>query len=148
MYGGAVDVGEGSCAGAELPALLPRLAVEETVTHGPDVDAIRRARIDGEGNFLDLTLMLLSPIKFGPLKRLTIETCLGNCTDLQVICSGMLARAFQRVGYPIFPHEGPPRHFSQTLPRDFDLSPNFEIIKFNATGDGAYKRRAGTARPP
>ena len=101
-----------------------------------------------ERNFLDLTLMLLSPIKFGPLKRLTIETCLGNCTDLQVICSGMLARAFQRVGYPIFPHEGSSRHYSQTLPRDFDLSPNFEIIKFNATEDGAYKRRAGTARPP
>ena len=23
------------------------------------------------------------------------------------------------------------RHYSQILPRDFDLSPNFEIIKFN-----------------
>ncbi len=28
-------------------------------------------------NFLDLTLMLLSPTKFGPLKTRTIETCLG-----------------------------------------------------------------------
>src|SRR2546425_8863109 len=26
------------------------------------------------------------PTKFGPLRRRTIETCLGNCTDLQVIC--------------------------------------------------------------
>src|SRR5438034_159717 len=52
-------------------------------------------------NFIDLTLMLLSPIKFGPLRRRTIETCLGNCTDLQVICSGMIAKAFHRVGYPI-----------------------------------------------
>ena len=26
------------------------------------------------------------------------------------------------------------RHYSQTLPRDFDLSPNFDIVKFNTLG--------------
>lgn len=96
-------------------------------------------------NFLDLTLMLLSPIQFGPLRRRTIETCLGNCTDLQVICSGMIAKAFHRVGFPILPPldvSGPNaspgralRHYSQILPRDFDLSPNFEIVKFGALKD-------------
>lgn len=30
------------------------------------------------------------------------------------------------------------RHFSQILPRDFDLSPNFEIIKFNIIKGGAF----------
>ncbi len=93
-------------------------------------------------NFLDLALLFLSPVKFGHLKTRTAQSCLGNCTDLQVICSGMIAKAFQRVGYPILPQIDighPPdeqprlrmRHYSQILPRDFDLSPNFQIIKFN-----------------
>jgi len=64
----------------------------------------------------------------------------------------MIARSFQKVGYPIVPALQPRlgtvtapvdnpyggrlamRHFSQILPRDFDISPNFEIIKFNVIG--------------
>ncbi len=64
----------------------------------------------------------------------------------------MIAKAFQKVGYPIVPALKPisaplpwtavnpygakllMRHFSQILPRDFDLSPNFEVIKFNIFG--------------
>lgn len=107
-------------------------------------------------NLLDLALMLLSPVKFGPLKTRTINSCLGNCTDLQVICSGMIAKAFQRVGYPILPQIdvgnpggdgiGDPaprpvlrmRHYSQILPRDFDLSPNFQVIKVNIMEDSRF----------
>jgi len=108
-------------------------------------------------NLFDLALMLLSPVKFGPLKTRTIETCLGNCTELQVICSGMIAKAFQQVGYPVLPYidgadpqDGtllnaephrfprPMRHYSQILPRDFDLSPNFQVIKFNIIEDGQF----------
>jgi hypothetical protein len=87
----------------------------------------------------------------GPSVRVG-EACLGNCTELQVICSGMIAKAFQRVGYPILPVVAgvaaggsalsgagphgtlPDRHYSQTLPRDFDVSPNFDIVKFNTPG--------------
>jgi hypothetical protein len=29
------------------------------------------------------------------------------------------------------------RHYSQIMPRDFDISPNFEIIKFNIIAPGA-----------
>lgn len=108
-------------------------------------------------NFLELTLLLLCPVKVGPLKNWTIQTCLGNCTEHQVICSGMIAQAFQRVGYPILPVvdvgdppdekllEAPPygypltmRHYSQILPRDFDLSPNFQVIKFNIIEEGDF----------
>ena len=85
-------------------------------------------------NLLDLAVSLLAPIKFGPLRTRTIETCLGNCTDLEVICSGMIAKAFHRVGYPVVPGRRP--HYSQTLPRDFDLSPSFEVIKVDLSGDG------------
>jgi hypothetical protein len=69
-----------------------------------------------------------------------------------MICSGMIAEAFQRVGYPILPvvagaaaegsallGVGPhgslrTRHYSQTLPRDFAVSPNFDIVKFKTLG--------------
>jgi hypothetical protein len=106
-------------------------------------------------NILDIALMLL-PSPVNPVKRKGNQTCLGACTDFEVICSGMIARSFQRVGYPIVPafaptgHRGPAhsespygarlimRHFSQILPRDFDLSPNFEVIKFNIIGAGPF----------
>lgn len=104
-----------------------------------------------EQNIVDLALMLL-PLSLNPFRRKTIEACLGGCSDFKVICSGLIARAFQKVGYPIVPSlqtlRTPPgpdaanpygallamRHYSQILPRDFDLSPNFEIIKFNIVG--------------
>ncbi|MGB4781071.1 YiiX/YebB-like N1pC/P60 family cysteine hydrolase, partial [Candidatus Methylomirabilis sp.] len=108
-------------------------------------------------NFLELTLLLLCPVRLGRMKTWTIQTCLGNCTEHQVICSGMIAQAFQRVGYPILPVvdigdppdekllEAPPysypltmRHYTQILPRDFDLSPNFQIIKFNIIEEGEF----------
>jgi hypothetical protein len=72
----------------------------------------------------------------------------------------MIAKAFHRVGYPILPRidaelrdgqvetdpdRGPltMQHYSQTLPRDFDLSPNFEVIKI-----GAFDaERRSAARP-
>jgi hypothetical protein len=64
----------------------------------------------------------------------------------------MIAKSFQSVGYPIVPALEPlvktnrlfqnnpygskliMRHYSQIMPRDFDISPNFEVIKFNIIG--------------
>jgi hypothetical protein len=83
----------------------------------------------------------------------TINACLGSCNEFRVICSGMIAKSFQSVSYPIVPvlQKSQPavpaeadnpygsrlimRHYSQILPRDFDISPNFEVIKFNIIGD-------------
>ena len=45
-------------------------------------------------NFFELTLLLLCPVRFGPMKTWTIQTCLGNCTEHQVICLGMIAQVF------------------------------------------------------
>lgn len=78
--------------------------------------------------FVELALLLLSPIRLGALKRVTTDSCLGSCRDLQVICSGLLAKAFEHVGCPVLP-----RHHSQILPRDFDLSPNFDIVNIHGT---------------
>lgn len=99
-------------------------------------------------NFVDLAVLLLSPFKVGRARGRTSATCLGRCTDLAVICSGMLARAFHEVGYPILPQAGSPmtlRHHSQILPRDFDLSPNFEIVKFNTVADAVVPPMPVTA---
>src|SRR6185369_7488798 len=82
----------------------------------------------------------------------------GSGLPTQVICSSMIGRAFQNVGFPILPATAPgmpavsryrwrdrllrrtpppyPLLFRRQLPaiitpRDFDLSPYFEIVKFN-----------------
>jgi hypothetical protein len=82
----------------------------------------------------------------------------GSGLPTQVICSSLIGRAFQNVGFPILPTTTPsatprmqPRFMDRVLrrtlppypalfrrqlpsiitPRDFDLSPYFEIIKFN-----------------
>jgi hypothetical protein len=107
-----------------------------------------------EQNIIDLALMLL-PVWINPFRKRGIKACLGQCSDFQVICSGMIAKAFQGVKYPIVPAVAPSttgentltvnpygklvmRHYSQILPRDFDLSPNFEIIKFNIIEEGKF----------
>ena len=102
----------------------------------------------------DLNVLDLALLRLIPFRRKTAKACLGSCSEFQVICSGMIARAFQRVGYPIIPSLATPtpvseyespygsrlimRHYSQILPRDFDLSPNFDIIKFNIIESGAF----------
>lgn len=102
-------------------------------------------------NIIAIALMVLQAL-WRPRNRHTIRACLGNCNDFQIICSGMIAQAFQRVGYPIVPallpqsptdafNENNPygaglimRHYTQIMPKDFDLSPNFEVIKYNIKG--------------
>ena len=106
-------------------------------------------------NLTDVVLLLL-PSFLNPFKKRTIQACLGGCTEYKVICSGMIANAFQKVGYPIIPALLPAsdvdnhlidnlygskrimRHYSQIVPRDFDLSPNFEIVKYNIIGLGRF----------
>ena len=107
-------------------------------------------------NIIDIGLMLL-PFRLNPLKKHTINACLGSCNEFRVICSGMIAKSFQSVSYPIVPvlqnlkpadpagADNPygsrliMRHYSQILPRDFDISPNFEVIKFNIIGDKNFE---------
>lgn len=74
---------------------------------------------------------------------------LGSGEPTRAICSTLIARSFQSVGYPILPtvHEeradGPrfrPRHHSFVTPRDFDLSPYFDIVKPSLVGPFDYRR--------
>ncbi len=131
----------------------------------PDIDRVIDTTIANLGkhydheNLLDLALLAL-PLSLNPFKRRTIQACLGGCTDYRVICSGMIASAFQKVGYPIVPAlltgadndslpPGDPygsllvmRHFSHIVPRDFDLSPNFEVIKYNIIRSGSFNYKS------
>lgn len=65
---------------------------------------------------------------------------LGSGDPTRAICSSLIASAFHSVRYPILPvHEEAPdvrggevlrrRHYSLFTPRDFDVSPYFEVIK-------------------
>lgn len=84
----------------------------------------------------------------------------GESDSRSVICSGLIAQAFVRVRYPILPvlpgsmreeqqeglHPWGPRmrsvHPRLVLPRDFDLSPYFRIVKFNSVEEGPIDYQA------
>ncbi|MDA0977902.1 MAG: YiiX/YebB-like N1pC/P60 family cysteine hydrolase [Proteobacteria bacterium] len=89
-------------------------------------------------NLLDLARYLMPtppvPVQF---RRQMLTLGSGEPTE-KLICSALIARAFQSIHYPILPiqwwsDEGAivsqVRHYSVFVPRDFDLSPYFEIIK-------------------
>ena len=92
----------------------------------------------------------------------------GSGLPTQVICSSLIGRAFQNVGYPILPTTTPtpgparrrrlldrllyrtlppyPALFRRQIPsiitpRDFDLSPYFEVIKFNPVEPARFDYR-------
>ena len=66
---------------------------------------------------------------------------LGSGEPTKAICSTLVAESFQEIDYPILPFSRSDkssedkrvryvkRHFTHFTPRDFDLSPYFEIIK-------------------
>ena len=108
-------------------------------------------------NVIDLARYFF-PVSLIPRRLRRRALAFGSGVPTQVICSSMIARAFQNVGYPILPamtptaHEEKGRRWASWLrrerspypalfhrelptlitPRDFDLSPYFEIVKFNA----------------
>lgn len=123
-------------------------------------DVVHRigTRYDNQ-NIIDLALIAFQSF-FRPQTRLSLKACLGNCNHFQVICSGMIAQAFQAVSYPIIPEvtrsdrapvfeEGNPyggclkmKHYTQISPRDFDLSPNFDVIKYNLNGLKTFRYKS------
>ena len=90
-------------------------------------------------NIIDLAKYFF-PVPFIPIKYRRRFLSLGSGDPTKAICSSLIARAFQSVKYPILPRkiEMSPsdrktfyyvRHHSLFTPRDFDLSPYFEVIK-------------------
>jgi len=121
-------------------------------------------------NILDLARYFL-PVSLVPRRFRRKALRFGSSEPTHVICSSMIADCFYRVKFPVVPHfkelplledkheERPrlrrlfarPDHrrfgvfqtVSPTLitPRDFDLSPYFEVIKFNIIEDLKFDYR-------
>ena len=102
-------------------------------------------------NVFDLTRYLLpNPPVPQRWRRRMLE--LGSGDPTRAICSTLIAEAFQSVRYPILPElpEDCPedcreevlriRHHSLFAPRDFDLSPYFEIVKPTIEEGFDYRR--------
>ena len=97
-------------------------------------------------NILDLARYLL-PTPPVPRRWRRQLLALGSGDPTRAICSTLIAQAFESIDYPILPDlyvEGPPpdaparadyrewlhiRHYSLYAPRDFDVSPYFEVVK-------------------
>ncbi len=96
-------------------------------------------------NILDLARYLI-PTPPVPTRWRRRLLALGSGDPTRAICSSLIAQAFQSIHYPILPEsvvENAPdadrrqfheellhiRHHSLFAPRDFDISPYFEIVK-------------------
>ena len=95
-------------------------------------------------NVFDLARYLILPPVPGHMRRRMIA--LGSGEPTKAICSTLLAQAFESVRYPILPeielldtstasgrrHQQEIlhiRHYSLYTPRDFDVSPFFQVVK-------------------
>jgi len=110
-------------------------------------------------NMFDLARYLL-PMPPLPSRWRRRIMALGSGDPTKSICSTLIAQAFQSVGYPILPdmirrHSDPGaddhnreiltiRHYSLYTPRDFDISPYFEVVKPTIEHGFSYK---GMLRP-
>lgn len=123
-----------------------------------EIDSIVNAAVSRVGhqcdlkNIIDLVRYLIQtpPVPTQWRRRML---ALGSGDPTRAICSSLIAKAFQSVRYPILPEsriakstdpERPDafdeilhiRHNSLFAPRDFDISPYFQIIK--PTLDGGF----------
>ena len=68
---------------------------------------------------------------------------IGDSSNAKYTCSSLIAAAFRQVGCEVLGYYDKetkriaPYHFSQIQPKDFDLSPNFDIIKIQPA---AYRK--------
>jgi Permuted papain-like amidase enzyme, YaeF/YiiX, C92 family len=101
----------------------------------------------------------LTPFHLLPARWRRRPLYLGSSSSREVICSALIAKAFYQVGFPVQPLVGGrgggrrraviARHPSYIMPRDFDLSANFEVLKLHlASGrvrapEGARTQLAG-----
>ena len=116
-----------------------------------EIDALVRFMLERKGitydlkNIFDLARYLVrTPPVPGSMKRQLLA--LGSGEPTKAICSTLLAQAFEAIRYPILPEiervdAGTVggqrarreilhiRHHSLYVPRDFDVSPFFEIVK-------------------
>lgn len=115
-------------------------------------------------NVIDLMRYLLpTPPVPAPWRRRMLA--LGSGDPTRAICTTLIAQAFQSVRYPILPNVRAVesydrnrrrvvreilhiRHHSLFAPRDFDLSPYFEVVKPTIEGGFDYRKLHWYDNPP
>lgn len=107
-------------------------------------------------NIIDLARYLL-PTPLVPLSWRRRMIALGSGDPTRAICSTLIAQAFESVRYPVLPEvtqelsDDPDcvnclqdilhiRHHSLFTPRDFDVSPYFELVKPSLVGPFDYRK--------
>jgi hypothetical protein len=108
-------------------------------------------------NILDLMRYLL-PVPI-PQRWRRRMMALGSGHPTRIICSALIAQAFQTVHYPILPKVARAaseaawqdileiRHSSLYAPRDFDISPYFQVVKPTVVRGFDYKAMAWSDLP-
>jgi hypothetical protein len=115
-------------------------------------------------NVFDLARYLI-PTPPVPVRWRRRMIAFGSGDPTRAICSTLIAEAFQSVHYPILPevkyvHNGTPgcndcyhevmhiRHYSLFTPRDFDISPYFEVVKPTIASGFDYHQIAWAQESP
>jgi permuted papain-like amidase YaeF/Yiix C92 family enzyme len=136
------------CRPFSLSAADLRNVLDEALKHVGDNYDIK--------NIVDLLRFFL-PVSFVPRRFRQRALRMGSGEPTRVICSGLIAQCFSQVNFPVVPSFAQPPQPSLTrrviwrlalsrgnpygvmkrvpptliTPRDFDLSPYFETVKFN-----------------
>lgn len=114
-------------------------------------------------NIIDLARYLI-PTPPVPRRWRRCMLTLGSGDPTRAICSTLIAQAFQSIQYPILPRVAAaqslepdrrgcdiqvlyPRHYSLFVPRDFDVSPYFEVIKPTLAQSFDYRQLVWGAMP-
>jgi Permuted papain-like amidase enzyme, YaeF/YiiX, C92 family len=127
--------------------------------HKVCVYAVERIGLDYDlKNIIDL-LRYLFPWPM-PQRWRRKMIALGSGDPTRIICSALIAQAFEAVRYPILPkitrienravrrHLLEIRHSSLYTPRDFDISPYFEVVKPTIVKGFNYKAMHWVDLPP